>query len=53
MVGFLVAYLLMAHTAPWALLLGAGTSARVLGFPLQYVAAITLGWLGVLAIAIL
>lgn len=51
-VGFLIAYLLMAHTAPWALIVGVDNSVRVLGFPLHYFLAIVLGWFGVLAVSI-
>lgn len=51
-VGFLIAYLLMAHTAPWALILGVDNSVRLLGFPLHYFLAIVLGWFGVLAVSI-
>ncbi len=50
--GFFVLYLLAAHTAPWALLLGTDNSVRILGFPLHYFAAVFLGWLGVLAVSI-
>lgn len=51
-IGFLIAYLLMAHTAPWAIMLGIDNSVRVLGFPLHYFLAIVLGWFGVLAVSI-
>lgn len=51
-VGFFIAYLLMAHTAPWALIFGIDNSVRVLGFPLHYFLAIALGWFGVLAISV-
>lgn len=51
-IGSFVAYLLMAHTAPWALFLGVDTSVRVLSFPLHYFLALILGWFGVLAVAL-
>lgn len=51
-IGFFVAYLLMAHTAPWAIILGIDNSVRVLGFPLHYLVAVLLGWFGVLAVSI-
>jgi hypothetical protein len=51
-IGFFILYLLMAHTAPWAILFGIDNSIRVLGFPLHYFAAVFLGWFGVLAVSI-
>lgn len=51
-IGFFVAYVLMAHTAPWAIILGVDNSVRVLGFPLHYFMAVVLGWFGVLAVSI-
>lgn len=51
-IGFSVAYLLMAHTAPWALILGVDNSIRMLGFPLHYFLAVVLGWFGVLAVSV-
>jgi uncharacterized membrane protein len=51
-IGFFVAYLLMAHTAPWAIILGIDNSIRVFGFPLHYFMAVLLGWFGVLAVSI-
>ena len=51
-VGFFVAYLLMAHTAPWAILLGIDDSVRMFGYPVHYFIAIFLGWFGVLAVSI-
>ncbi len=51
-VGFFVLYLLAAHTAPWALILGIDNSNRVLGFPVHYFLAVFLGWFGVLAVSI-
>lgn len=51
-IGFFVLYLLMAHTAPWVIMLGTDNSARVLGYPLHYFLAIALGWFGVLAVSI-
>lgn len=51
-IGFFVAYVLMAHTAPWAIILGVDDSIRVFGFPLHYFMAVFLGWFGVLAVAI-
>ncbi len=51
-IGFFIAYVLMAHTAPWALILGIDNSIRVLGFPLHYLLAVVLGWFGVLAVSI-
>lgn len=51
-IGFFVAYILMAHTAPWAIILGIDNSMRVFGFPLHYFTALVLGWFGVLAVAV-
>ncbi|GHA88052.1 hypothetical protein [Modicisalibacter luteus] len=51
-IGFFVAYILMAHTAPWAIVLGVDNSVRVLGFPLHYFLAVVMGWFGVLAVSI-
>jgi uncharacterized membrane protein len=51
-VGFFVAYVLMAHTGPWAIILGIDNSVRVLGYPLHYFIALVLGWFGVLAVSI-
>jgi hypothetical protein len=51
-VGFFILYLLAAHTAPWAILIGIDNGVRVLGFPLHYFAAVFLGWFGVLAVSI-
>jgi uncharacterized membrane protein len=51
-IGFFVLYLLMAHTAPWVIMLGIDNSVRVLGYPLHYFVAISLGWFGVLAVSI-
>lgn len=51
-IGFFVLYLLMAHTAPWAIMLGIDNSVRVLGYPLHYFVAISLGWFGVLGVSI-
>lgn len=51
-VGFFVLYLLAAHTAPWALILGTNNAVRVFGFPLHYFMAVFLGWFGVLAVSI-
>jgi uncharacterized membrane protein len=51
-IGFFVAYVLMAHTAPWALILGIDNSIRVLGFPLHYFIAVVLGWFGVLGVSL-
>jgi uncharacterized membrane protein len=51
-IGFFVLYLLMAHTAPWVIMQGTDNSVRVLGYPLHYFLAISLGWFGVLAVSI-
>jgi uncharacterized membrane protein len=51
-IGFFVAYVLMAHTGPWALILGIDNSVRVLGYPLHYFIALMLGWFGVLAVSL-
>lgn len=51
-IGFFVLYLLMAHTAPWVIMLGIDNSVRVLGYPLHYFVAISLGWFGVLGVSI-
>lgn len=51
-IGFFVAYVLMAHTGPWALILGIDNSIRVLGFPLHYFLALSLGWFGVLGVSV-
>jgi uncharacterized membrane protein len=51
-IGFFVAYVLMAHTGPWALILGVDNSVRVLGFPLHYFLALVLGWFGVLGVSV-
>lgn len=51
-IGFFIAYVLMAHTAPWAIILGIDNSIRVLGFPLHYFVAVVLGWFGVLAVSV-
>lgn len=51
-IGFFVLYLLMAHTAPWAIILGIDNSVRVLGYPLHYFVAIAVGWFGVLGVSI-
>jgi hypothetical protein len=51
-VGFFIAYLLMAHTAPWAILIGIDDSVRIFGYPAHYFIAIFLGWFGVLAVSI-
>jgi uncharacterized membrane protein len=51
-VGFFVAYVLMAHTGPWALILGIDNSVRVLGYPLHYFLALVLGWFGVLGVSL-
>ncbi|MBI4275467.1 MAG: hypothetical protein HY659_12285, partial [Rhizobiales bacterium] len=40
---FFVLYLLVTHTAVWALLFGTNNSIRVLGFPVHYFIAIILG----------
>jgi uncharacterized membrane protein len=52
-VGFFIAYVLMAHTGPWAIILGVDNSIRVLGFPLHYFIALVLGWFGVLGVSIM
>lgn len=49
---FFVLYLLVTHTAVWAVLFGTNNDLRVLGFPLHYFAAIVLGWFGVMAVSI-
>lgn len=51
-VGFFIAYVLMAHTGPWAIILGVDNSVRVLGYPLHYFIALVLGWFGVLGVSI-
>lgn len=51
-IGFFVLYLLTAHTAPWALILGTNNGVRIFGFPLHYFMAVFLGWVGVLAVSI-
>jgi uncharacterized membrane protein len=51
-IGFFVAYVFMAHTGPWALILGIDNSVRVLGYPLHYFIAVILGWFGVLAVSL-
>jgi uncharacterized membrane protein len=51
-VGFFLAYVLMAHTGPWVIILGIDNSIRVLGFPLHYFIALVLGWFGVLGVSI-
>ena len=51
-IGFFLLYLLVAHTAIWALLFKTDNSLRVLGLPFHYFAAIFLGWLGVLAVSV-
>jgi uncharacterized membrane protein len=51
-VGFFIAYVLMAHTGPWAIILGIDNSVRVLGFPLHYFLALVLGWFGVLSVSL-
>lgn len=51
-VGFFVAYVLMAHTGPWAIILGIDNSVRVLGYPLHYFIALALGWFGVLGVSV-
>lgn len=51
-IGFFVAYLLMAHTAPWVIVFGVENSVRVFGYPLHYFMAVVLGWFGVLAVSI-
>lgn len=49
---FFVLYLLVTHTAVWALLFGTNNSIRVLGFPVHYFIAIILGWFGVIGVSI-
>jgi hypothetical protein len=49
---FFVLYLLVAHTAVWAIIFGTNNDIRVLGFPVHYFLAIFLGWFGVMAVAI-
>lgn len=51
-IGFFVLYLLMAHTAPWAIMLGIDNSVRMFGYPMHYLIAISLGWFGVLGVSI-
>lgn len=49
---FFLLYLLVTHTAIWALLFGTNNSIRVLGFPIHYFVAIMLGWFGVIAVSV-
>ncbi|MBX9588074.1 MAG: hypothetical protein K2X43_02135 [Hyphomonadaceae bacterium] len=49
---FFFLYLLVSHTAVWALVFGIDNGNRVLGFPLHYFAAIALAWFGVVGVAI-
>ncbi|MEQ8899749.1 MAG: hypothetical protein RID11_02455 [Roseovarius sp.] len=46
--GFGIIYVLLGHTGLWAVLLGTNNSIRVLGLPVHYFIAITLGSIGVL-----
>ena len=46
--GFGIVYVLLGHTGLWAVLLGTNNSIRVLGLPVHYFVAITLGSIGVL-----
>lgn len=47
-VGFGIVYVLLGHTGLWAVMLGTDNSIRILGLPIHYFIAITLGSLGVL-----
>ncbi|WP_375554309.1 hypothetical protein [Roseovarius mucosus] len=47
-VGFGIVYVLLGHTGLWAVMLGTDNSIRILGPPIHYFIAITLGSLGVL-----
>lgn len=49
---FFILYLLICHTAVWALIFGIDTEIRILGFPAHYFIAIVLGWFGVLAVSV-
>ncbi len=51
-IGFGVVYVLLGHTGLWAILLGTDDSIRVLGLPIHYFIAITLGSFGVLLCSI-
>lgn len=46
--GFGIVYVLLGHTGLWAVLLGTDNSIRVVGLPIHYFIAITLGSVGVL-----
>lgn len=46
-VGFGIVYVLLGHTGLWAVMLGTDNSIRILGLPIHYFIAITLGSLGV------
>ena len=50
---FGVAYVLLAHTGLFAVILGHNNDLRVLGFPLHYFVAIVAGSLGVLIVSII
>ncbi len=45
-------YLLMGHTAIWALLFGIDNDFRILGFPAHFFLVLMTGWFGVLAVSI-
>lgn len=47
-VGFGIVYILLGHTGLWAVMLGTDNSIRILGLPIHYFLAITLGSIGVL-----
>jgi hypothetical protein len=47
-VGFGIVYVLLGHTGLWAIALGTDNSIRILGLPIHYFIAITLGSFGVL-----
>lgn len=47
-IGFGIVYVLLGHTGLWAVFLGTDNSVRILGLPVHYFIAITLGSLGVL-----
>lgn len=52
-IGFFIAYVLMGHTAPWAMMIGTDNSVRILGYPAHYFAAIIFGWVGVLVVSVI
>jgi putative solute:sodium symporter small subunit len=51
-IGFGIAYVLLGHTGLWFVMFGTNNASRILGLPIHYFIAISLGSLGVLVLSV-